>query len=432
MNLSAWWQRLKGMTVREWAFAGLIAAACVAITVVCMVIFLPPQSPTERTHGDNATLRPWEAPKPTTSKFNVDRSIFVSVPSYRDPETRQTLLSLFHQADHPENIRVGLLQQRYASDPDEVVEYRKLARTNNVPCYSANIRSEVWSADKAAGPTVARAHIEATMLRNERYVLMVDSHTQFVRGWDSYLMKEWARTKDPNVVLSTYARDYSVHHRHELVVDGAPPPSMVMVIKDFPKDNPLPRHDSHPPTDTQTRANKVGAYRPAQGWAAGFSFAAANVHREVPYVALRNCFFGEEVFMHARFFTHGCTVVHPNATPVYTAFDRRYRHTVFTDRSRHKWKEVEGKTLQHMAHILGCDGGSGVIGADALGSVRPIQDFWDMLGIDIVHRTFLNVGQGMPSRQNNGDHVNLLDEDDFGDTSTTHFDPFAGMRTLDE
>ena len=42
--------------------------------------------------------------------------IFVSIASYRDPQTQTTIESLINQAKYPENIRIGVVEQNLPSD----------------------------------------------------------------------------------------------------------------------------------------------------------------------------------------------------------------------------------------------------------------------------------------------------------------------------
>ena len=57
------------------------------------------------------------------------KTVFVSLPSYRDPEAPWTLLSAFTKADTPQRVFVGICQQNAPVDRDIVEEAREIART---------------------------------------------------------------------------------------------------------------------------------------------------------------------------------------------------------------------------------------------------------------------------------------------------------------
>ena len=63
-----------------------------------------------------------------------------------------------------------------------------------------------WS--KSEGPTVARALAEQHF-RNETYVLGVDSHCHFLRGWDNVAIDMFKRIGNDLAIISAYPPSYN-------------------------------------------------------------------------------------------------------------------------------------------------------------------------------------------------------------------------------
>jgi hypothetical protein len=62
--------------------------------------------------------------------------------------------------------------------------------------------------DKSEGPTVARALAEQHY-RNETYVLGIDSHCHFLRGWDNVAIDMFKRLKNDMALITAYPASYS-------------------------------------------------------------------------------------------------------------------------------------------------------------------------------------------------------------------------------
>ena len=306
--------------------------------------------------------------------------IFVSIPSYRDPDLGHTLRTLFLHADRPRAVRVGVYQQNAPGDLEGVAEYKRLAsQGGDGTTFAGNIMSRVVAHTTATGPTAARAAIEKTMLSkvpDAKYLLMVDSHTFFCKGWDTYLVDALEATDDPeHVVLSTYAPHFDRGARDRMLGEVsmcAPRRSFFMYFKEFMPDG-FPRFDSRP------CAQVAPAAFASLGWAAGFSFARAAVHRTVPYVDFPWLFFGEEFLMHARLATHGFTVLTPPKTPVLTNFDRSYRPTFLGDATG-DWRSKRTKVSTRIQRLLAAQS----VDTSLFGTEVTLNEFVDEVGIDVA------------------------------------------------
>lgn len=140
-------------------------------------------------------------------KIRHDNSIFVSLGTYRDPYCPMTIKSLFDQAEHPERLYVGLFQQncfektcRTGVLKGGVVEdmstdvdcYKEFCASKegikSGACLDDRIRLFNVNESESLGPYMAR-YLGAKFYRGEQYYLQIDSHSEFVKNWDSKLIK---------------------------------------------------------------------------------------------------------------------------------------------------------------------------------------------------------------------------------------------------
>ena len=139
--------------------------------------------------------------------LNTDNStIFVSIPSYRDPECEKTIRSLFTNAVNKDRIHVGVFEQNMPGDisalPVSIASDMRLGK---------NVRILRTSALNAKGPCYARAIIESNLINDDEafeLYFCVDSHMRFTRGWDRRYIEELLEIQDNRAVLSTYPANY--------------------------------------------------------------------------------------------------------------------------------------------------------------------------------------------------------------------------------
>jgi Glycosyltransferase (GlcNAc) len=154
-----------------------------------------------------------------------DRSIFVSLGTYRDPYCPMTLKSLYAQAKHPERLYIGLLQQNCFEKKCRtgvLVGGKVEDMTTDMNCYTEfcnspeGIRSNACNTgqirlfnvneSESLGPYMAR-YLGAKFYRGEQYYLQIDSHSEFVPSWDDKLIKMVDDADALKPVISTYPPD---------------------------------------------------------------------------------------------------------------------------------------------------------------------------------------------------------------------------------
>lgn len=108
-------------------------------------------------------------------------SIFVSIVSFRDPETNPTILDLFDRASNPSRVSVGLVWQLDLDVAQDENMRRATPATGSSCVRGGSVRSLLMPAADAAGPSWARRAAQ-TLWKGEKYFLQIDSHTRFRPG----------------------------------------------------------------------------------------------------------------------------------------------------------------------------------------------------------------------------------------------------------
>ena len=129
--------------------------------------------------------------------------IFISIASYQDPLLEATIRSAYDKSDAPENLVFGVCDQSSKSLNLESIEFRSQMKYEHInPLYSE-------------GPCWARSRIQDSF-DDEDYYLQIDSHMQFEKGWDSYLIKHIKQIQSINSemhqlpIITCYPRSFDV------------------------------------------------------------------------------------------------------------------------------------------------------------------------------------------------------------------------------
>ncbi len=96
---------------------------------------------------------------------------FVMIYAYRDLELDKTIKNLFEMADSPDNIRVGVIN---ADDVPYVFTGKQAVDVKNV------------NYKKYHGCGRACYEILTELYKGEDYIVKIDPHTRFAKGWDTY------------------------------------------------------------------------------------------------------------------------------------------------------------------------------------------------------------------------------------------------------
>lgn len=222
----------------------------------------------------------------------MNKTIFVSIVSYRDADLQNTVDNLFANAADPRRVCAGIyLQVDEKLDQDCLVKARP------------NVRIETIDAGDAKGCSWARRKVQA-LWRGEDYFFQVDSHMRFAKGWDEILLNMIEQCPSTKPVISTYPLPFTPPN--ELHADRY----VTIKPKAFDTDGVLLQNSGMVPL-TPDQALVQSAFI-----SGGMLFGPASIIREVP--SDEHIFFtGEEIMMGVRLWTHGYDIYVPNKVIAY-------------------------------------------------------------------------------------------------------------------
>jgi hypothetical protein len=266
---------------------------------------------------------------PTTKSDTIkSNQIFISIASYRDPECPKTVENIINNATHPQNLTICVYEQ---NGPDDI----SVSDLDKNTLSNSNIILETVSYEKAMGPNWARYLIQKKW-DNQEYYLQIDSHTMFVKDWDTILIKMLTTLPELSV-LTQYPPEYDIDKRtfntkklrSGLYVEGInPKDGFTRIQSEYYKG----------------RRNKSTPFK-SEAWGACFSFSKYHILMDAPYDPyLPYLFFGEELDITLRLFTRGWQFFSPHKNVVFTSFKRAHRNTFWGDHNPIKRKEMTRRT----------------------------------------------------------------------------------------
>ena len=321
-----------------------------------------------------------------------EMSIFVAIPSYRDNETWPTIQSLIESATFPERVNVGVVFQVDTSSEQETRRFttEEGSGVSLDECWdrSSRLRTILLDCKSATGPCYAR-YLAQSLHRGEHYTLMIDSHMRFRPNWDVYLIEQLNKTERPSrAVLTAYPPGYTLSGTCVFETRAT-----VLVPWRFDKDGML-RQKGRLIRDgyVHPRGSKNDNI-PCALFAGGFNFFQSTLLDICPYERHHGLFFGEEMSMAVRLWTHGFHLFAPPQSVCYHLWERNpLRNGQGSDGWLTKQRRSSLDTVRAQL------GGVG----NALGDVRSVSSFWKKIGVNLAEQLI------MPKSENIG-----LDESAF-------------------
>ena len=320
--------------------------------------------------ASNQNIKTKEVNNKVMAKKVKDKSIFVQIASYRDPELLNTLNDLFSKADHPDNLKVCIAWHHSTEDTwDTLDEYKEDSRVIILDIPYEESKGACW----------ARNLIQQEYT-NEAYTLQLDSHHRFIEGWDTEV----------------------IEMLESLRADGHEKPLLTGYIPSYNPENDPEGRATEPWWMTFDRFTPEGVvfFLPASipGWkdmdkpvlsrfySAHFAFTVGEFAKEVQHDP-SFYFHGEEITIAVRAFTHGYDLFHPHKIIAWHEYTRKGR-TKHWDDSK-DWTTYNRHTHKKTRQLLGIDSESaeGVdFGIYGLGTKRTLEDYEKYAGIRFKDR----------------------------------------------
>ena len=309
-------------------------------------------------------------------------TIFIQIAAYREPDLSATLADLIHQAAHPERLHIGICLQLEDSDPVAWGEtsFPRHPHLSIIRYGAADSQGACWA-----------RHQAQQLFRGEAFLLQIDSHMRAVPNWDVLLLQTWAECRDRWAVLSVYPNGFRLPR--QLQLDSLP----VMGAQRFDdygilKFQGISRYRL---PDQQPHQPILNAFV-----AGGFLFGPGEIVSRVPYDP-KLYFYGEEISMSVRLWTHGFNIYCPHQLLVFHLYkslaadgDRSTTH--WADHS--DWFLLNRRSLVRVHTLLGSiDQAPASLNPSTediddlnlygLGSRRSLEAFQDWAGVNFTRQT---------------------------------------------
>jgi len=303
-------------------------------------------------------------------------TIFVSIASYRDDVCLSTIKSIFENAAKPENVFLGICQQNKDDEDKDVQDGNES---------NPNIRTIRLKNYEAKGPTWAR-YLCATLWNGEEYFMQIDSHTKFVKDWDTKCIKmikdiqDSGKSKKP--ILSHYPREISDHDNYK-ESDKQMVPRM---CKAFWNNRGMLSFMGAETQDTKNEPYQTPYI------AGGFIFSPHEYLLEVPYDPnLPYLFVGEEILHSLRAYTFGWDVFTPTENIVFHEYTRASKPKIWTDNPYYSDMAAFDKAKYYLGIIKDKNSLKDEVKVNldkyGLGTTRSLKDFFKYTGIDADKQT---------------------------------------------
>jgi Rps23 Pro-64 3,4-dihydroxylase Tpa1-like proline 4-hydroxylase len=304
-------------------------------------------------------------------KADAQPRIFVNIASYRDPDCQWTVKDMFEKAANPDRVFAGICWQ-FVKGEDDMCFKEPYPRPKQVRVHEMDAR-------ESKGVCYARSLVQK-LWKDEEFTLQIDSHMRFEPGWDESLFEMWRQCESEKAILTCYP-------------PGFTPPDKLqrewvfgMAAKEFDQYGILLMHGK-PGFRTSHLPEKPipGAFA-----SACMLFGPSCINKDIPYDP-NLYFFGEEISLAVRLWTHGYDLYHPNKPVIYHDWDRTKRKTHFDDHK--EWPEQNAKSFARVRHMLGTEhskdkSATKDLDIYGLGKERTLSEYEAYSGVSFSTRNF--------------------------------------------
>ena len=311
-------------------------------------------------------------------------SIFISIASYQDPLLVSTIYSAYQNASDKDALVFGICDQ--SDNPDNILDIE----------FAKQIRYEHVDPLFAKGPCWAR-HRAQNFFQDEDYFLQIDSHTQFSPGWDARFINELDKIESmaasddyfAKPIITSYPRSFQVLDFDKGLFQLNTGDKHTQVIT-YRKDSLFLKGSFSRQIGIPTKYPDITH---AYLMAAGCIFTRGSFVKEIPYDG-NYYFYGEELSMALRAFTHGYSFFHIPDVPLFHLYTdlsnipRKLHWDPEDDKDRAiKWNELERKSLDRLDDLF-----AGKIESSmGLGKKRSLNDHANLSGIDLEQKKVLDM-----------------------------------------
>jgi hypothetical protein len=274
---------------------------------------------------------------------------------------------MFKHAKYPQNLRVGIYEQNSENQKERCDLHNKYK--NQIKYLRSNYRD-------AKGPLYARARINQQLYDNEEYILMIDSHSYFLKNWDVEMIKQlnYLHKQVKKPILSSYPNSIKFKDNKlikDKVVDKTTVICEIIKSRGYPTvQNAIFKDEGYFYKSNQLGGGLIFTY--------GTFFKDINLKPNYPYI-----FGGEEIFLAALAYTHGWDVYSFAKNYIYHFYyhDNPNWHKDVVEKNNFIQKQKIESHLKLLS-ILKTDKNN-----YPMGNVRSLKDFWKTIEFDYTKKS---------------------------------------------
>lgn len=333
-----------------------------------------------------------------------NKTIFIQIAAYRDPELLPTLDNLLHNARYKKRLKICIAWQHSAEDKwDNLDKYKNNSNFNILDIPHLESEGVCWARNKIQ-----------QQYNGEDFTLQLDSHHRFVKHWDVKLIDMF----------------------NSLVEDGHNKPLITAYIPSYLPDNdPAGRLDEIWKMEFDryavegyiaTKPHSVPNYKtldkpiPSRFYSAHFAFTVGKFCIEVPHDP--NMYFhGEEPSIAARAYTHGYDLFHPHRIIAWHEYTRDNKSKQWDDVK--EWSVKNKQSHERFRLLFSMDGvkctpcAMKKIKPYTLGEERSLEDYEKYSGIRYSNRSV----QKYTLEYNIPPNPEIVDKQEYDDSFVTVF-----------
>ena len=317
-------------------------------------------------------------------------SIFISIASYQDPLLVSTIFGAYNNAKNKNELIFSICDQ--SDNPINIDDLD----------FADQVRYEHVNPVFSRGPCWAR-HRAQTFYQEEDYFLQIDSHTQFLPNWDELFKEALLKIEAAGLtdgyfakpIITSYPRSFKVLDFERGLFELNTGDKHTQVIT-YRKDSLFSRGSFSRQIGIPTKHTEITH---AYLMAAGCIFTRGKFVKDIPYDP-NYYFYGEELSMALRAFTHGFSFFHIPDVPLFHLYTdvsnipRKLHWDPEDDANRAiKWHELEQKSLDRLDYLFA----GKIEGSMGLGSQRSLKDYAVISGVDLKNKIVLNLEQATES-----------------------------------
>ena len=307
-----------------------------------------------------------------------DKSIFISIASYRDRELIPTVMDCIHNAANKDNLFFGIHWQR---DEFESID--------DILSFNINVEECDWRDSK--GACWARHNIQKNLYDGQAYYLQLDSHHRFLKDWDLELFELYneAKKQSEKPLIGTYGTTYFPNKNLPLKNE----PYRINTFASFGSDGDIISRPVFIKNHIElAKERKLIKARLLSGH---FIFGSAQFIDDCMYDP--NFYFrGEELSLSARAYTHGYDFYHPTKTIIWHEYLREQSHKHWLDHVKNNGFVQEGEDRNKISkarqrQLFGIDQCNIDFKHFGFGNQRTLHDYELYVGLDFknlkVHKS---------------------------------------------